>query len=172
MSGSEDNTRWTFDELRKFPLMTVDSPNFESVTFEKLKSLSTDKPIRLQSFNCHYHLLKRIELCFTDGLESAVYQLSDYKDHPKSEMILDARKQIKKISIRLYSGTYLSGMNFLDEKDNEIVKWDNGTAGTWQPAKELPDGFEIIGIYGDTRKDYTNPQFGFLLWNPKLPSQN
>ena len=34
---------WTFEEVRKFPVTTkVDSPNFESVTFEKLNALSRD----------------------------------------------------------------------------------------------------------------------------------
>ena len=59
-------------------------------------------------------------------------------------------------------------MKFLDEKDNEIVKWETGSNGTWAPeTKEIPDGFEIIGLYGDTRKDHNDPQFGFLIWNPK-----
>ena len=46
MSGSKD--AWTL-ELRKFAVMEVDSPNFESVTIEKLRAL--DKPIKLQKYN-------------------------------------------------------------------------------------------------------------------------
>ena len=65
----------------------------------------------------------------------------------------------------------VGGMKFLDEKDNELLKWETKD-GTWQPAKEIPDGFEIIGLFGDTRKSYKGAQFGFLLWNPKPSSQD
>ena len=47
MSGAVEDTRWTFTELRKFPLMNIEAPNFESVTLEKLKAQPTDKPIKL-----------------------------------------------------------------------------------------------------------------------------
>ena len=63
----------------------------------------------------------------------------------------------------------MRGIQFLDEKDNEIVKWTFGGEETWQ-TKELPDGFEIIGVYGDTRAGY-DVKFGFLIWNPK-PSKS
>ena len=62
---------------------------------------------------------------------------------------------------------YFRGIQFLDEKDNEIVKLESNDYGDWGPAKELPAGFEIIGVYGNTTKNGSNPQFGFLLWNPK-----
>ena len=45
MSGSEEE--WEF-ELRKFAVTDVDNPNFESVNIEKLKTLSRDKPPKLQ----------------------------------------------------------------------------------------------------------------------------
>ena len=45
MSGSEDD--WEL-ELRKFAVTVVDNPNFESVNIEKLKTLSRDKPPKLQ----------------------------------------------------------------------------------------------------------------------------
>ena len=45
MSGSEDD--WEL-ELRKFAVTDVDNPNFESVNIEKLKTLSKDKPPKLQ----------------------------------------------------------------------------------------------------------------------------
>ena len=65
----------------------------------------------------------------------------------------------------------VSGMQFLDEKDNELAKWEYSD-GTWQPAKDIPAGFEIIGLYGDSRKDFAGAQFGFLLWNPRPSKQN
>ena len=49
---------------------------------------------------------------------------------------------------------YVSGIQFLDEKDNKLVDWEGHNSGNWEPAKEIPDGFEIIGLYGDTRKAY------------------
>ena len=61
-------------------------------------------------------------------------------------------------------------MKLLDENDNEIDKWDisDGSSDyTWKTTI-IDDGFEIIGIYGDSRKDYKHPQFGFLIWNPSV----
>ena len=60
---------------------------------------------------------------------------------------------------------YVAGIQFLDEKDNEIAKYDSLSSGDWSEAKTLPEGFEIIGIYGNTTKPYDDIQFGFLLWN-------
>ena len=62
-------------ELRKFALTNVDEPNFESITHEKLKALSTDKPIKLQKLD-RYNTggaLTKIELFFTNELGSATY---------------------------------------------------------------------------------------------------
>ena len=164
MSGSADD--WIM-ELRKFSIIDVVSPNFESVNLEKLTTLQTDKPVKLQKIIYEEGgPMTKLELFFTNGLESAALQIhsSRYTAH---EQTWDSSKQIKKISIKLQSGGRMCGMKFLDEKDNEIVKWDHDSNTTWTPAKEIPDGFEIIGLYADTRKDYDAPQFGFLIWNPK-----
>ena len=150
MSGSFNNN-WTFEELRKFPLTNnIEKINFESVTFEKLESLPRDKPIKLQRFNCYYTALSKIELFFTNELESAAYQNTTHTPSRKEyELTWDASKEIKKISIK-FEGKVVRGLKFLDEKDSEIVKWDSETGGTWSDAKSIPEGFEIIGIYGDT----------------------
>ena len=148
-------------ELRKFPLSDkVDTPNFESVTIEKLNALATENPVKLQGFNCYSTGLSKIELFFTNGLESADYQLTYFKtSHAKSEQTCDTSKQIKKISVKLYASSssndiYVNGIKFLDKNDNELVKWEGHKEnGTWE-TKEIPDGFEIIGLYGDTRKEY------------------
>ena len=101
-------------ELRKFPLIDGDSSNFESVNIEFLKALSTDKPVKLQKLNCHNTGLTKIELFFTNGLESASYKATSYSaSQVKSEQTWDVSKQIKKISVKLYSnsvGTWLNGI--------------------------------------------------------------
>ena len=62
----------------------------------------------------------------------------------------------------------VGGIQLLDEKDNELAKLSSAIdGGAWQPAKEIPDLFEIIGVYGNTTKDYKTLQFGFLIWNRK-----
>ena len=65
------------------------------------------------------------------------------------------------------SSSHVNGIQFLDEKDNELAKWDRVSSGDWTQAKEIPHGFEIIGIYGDTTKKTAGVQFGFLIWNPR-----
>ena len=64
----------------------------------------------------------------------------------------------------------VGGIQLQDEKDNELAKFYYD--GTLQPAKQIPDGFEIIGIYGDTTKDYQKLQFGFLIWNGNQTNLN
>ena len=67
----------------------------------------------------------------------------------------------------------VGGIQLQDEKDNELVKYSGYTAdGTWQPAKEIPEGFEIIGVYGNTTNDCYHLQFGFLIWNRKQSNLN
>ena len=109
-----------------------------------------------------------LELYFTDGLESTSYQTSNYDSSNSTyEITWDTSKQIKKVSINIYSGSMV-GIQLLDEKDDVLVKWDGlSNNGDWQPAKEIPDGFNIIGVFGDTRKNSSDPQFGFLIWNAK-----
>ena len=93
--------------------------------------------------------MSKIELFFTNKLESAAYQTSNHDSSWKeNELTWDASKQIKKISIK-FTSTNVRGLKFLDETDNEIVKWDSNTGGDWSTAKIIPQGFEIIGIYGD-----------------------
>ena len=119
MAGREDD--WTL-ELRKFPLTTkVDLPNFESVTFEQLRTF--DKPIKLEKITIYHHAVRRLELSFTNGMESAAYQNKSYsKSDTSYEQTWDTEKKIKKISMR--ADDYVRGMKFLDENDNELFKWD------------------------------------------------
>ena len=110
-----------------------------------------------------------MELFFDNGLGNASYQSTDHSpSHTKYEKTWDTTRQIKKVSFRLCE--YVHGMQFLDEKDNEIVKWDGHDSGTWTPVKEIPDGFEIIGLYGDTTKKCSGIQFGFLPQTSRLCS--
>ena len=142
MSGLEENTRWTFEELRKFPLTKrMDSPNFESVTFEKLKSLPNDKPVKLERFTTYCEHLTKIELIFSNGLENAAYTTTSFHEsHAKYEQTWDNSRQIKQISIRLDHHPAVTGMQFLDEKDDEIVNWEGKSDGTWH-QNVIPEGF-------------------------------
>ena len=163
MSGSRD--AWIL-EIRKFAVMEVDSPNFESVTIEKLRAL--DKPIKLQKYNYCIQggAMSRIELSFTNGLDSATYQSTAHKQSYTTniEQTWDISRQIKKVSVAV-NYQQCRGLKFLDEKDNEIAKWDCDSTAPWTEPKEIPDGFEIIGVYGNTNKGW-DIEFGFLLWNP------
>ena len=82
-------------------------------------------------------------------------------------MTLDTSKQIKKILTRVGSGG-IRGIQFLDENDNEITKVESSDLGKWNQAMELPDGFSIIGVYGNTTTSNSDPKFGFLIWNQRL----
>ena len=73
-----------------------------------------------------------MELCFTNGLEDAAYYCANGNSgKPKHEIIWDASKQIKKISVSLTSHPYVYGIQFLDEKDNELVKHVGSNGGDW-----------------------------------------
>ena len=169
MSGTEDDSTL---ELRKFHLMNIDSINFESVNLEQLKAL-TNKPVKLQNFTSYCNPLTKIELFFTNGFESASYEsIKNTTTRAKIEQTWDTSKQIKKIAVKFVNTSEMRGIKFLDEKDTEIVNWDGGPSIPWQPAKEIPAGFEIIGIYGNTTDMGWNVQFGLLIWNPKPSSLN
>ena len=172
MSGAEADRKL---ELRKFPLTeTVDSPNFESVTFEQLEALHGDKPVRLQKYNYSASsAFGRMELFFSDGLVSPAFECTYFSSNwAKHEKTWPTSKPVKKISLKMHKDNYVLGMKFLDENDNELDKWESSGAANWLPAKEIPAGFEVIGIYGDTKKNYDKIQFGLLIWNPKWASQN
>ena len=149
MSGLEDD--WPL-ELRKLPLTKIDSPNFESVTIDKLKLLSSDKLPRLQSYSYWWGALTRIELNFTNEFDSAGYQTTSHtSSYKKCDQKWDGSKKVKKVSLRFHTNGAIYGMKLLDENDNEIDKWDHGGTGsgfTWSQAV-IDDGFEIIGVYGD-----------------------
>ena len=165
MSGSLEVSDCTLEELIKLPIKGNETSNFESITLEKLKAL-TDKP-KLQKFKTDDGPWYGIELFFSNGLENVKYSTVHRSSLMNKEHTWDNSKQIKKVATRLHGNGFVSGIKFLDEKDNEIYKWEYST-GTYQPTKEIPDGFEIIGLYGDTTKaDANAAQFGFLLWKPK-----
>ena len=63
-------------ELRKLPIIDGDSPNFESVTYEHLKTI--DKPIKLQKLAIRNNILYALELYFSNGLDSAAYQTTSF----------------------------------------------------------------------------------------------
>ena len=51
----------------------------------------------------------------------------------------------------------MNGVKFLDDKDNELGKWDSvEEKGEWS-TKEVDDGFYIVGLYGDTTKSRDSP---------------
>ena len=77
---------------------------------------------------------------------------------------------VKKISLKM-SSKCVFGMKFLDKNDNELSKWENSDSATWEDAIVIPDGWEVIGVYGDTRQN-ASLQFGLLIWNPRWASQN
>ena len=99
--------------------------------------------------------MNKIKLFFTNGLDSATYQSTAHHQSYTTdiEKTWDVSRQIKKISFKA-SGDQCRGLKFLDEKDNEIVTWDCCSHATWTEPKEIPDGFEIIGIYGNTNKNW------------------
>ena len=83
-------------------------------------------------------------------------------------MTLDISKQIKKIFTKVESSGHYRGFQFFDENDNEIAKVESAKYGVWKKqAMELPDGFSILGVYGNTNTDYNDPKFGFLIWNKR-----
>ena len=102
-------------ELRKFAIMNVDSSNFESVNLEQLKALS-DKSIKLQKLEIIGNTpLTKMEMFFTNGLESAAYKCADYNSQlKKHEGTFDTSKLIKKISVKMDTGA-VKGLKFLDE---------------------------------------------------------
>ena len=155
MCGLEED--WLL-EIRKIPITdAVDSVNFESVTLEKLKAI--DKPIKLQKITMRHSGLTALELDFNSGLESARYQTISFdQQHNKYEMTLDSSKQIKKILTRVRSDGFITGFKFLDENDNEIAKLESDNYGDWKKQDmEIPDGFSIIGVYGNTKMNCMNP---------------
>ena len=91
MDGSVEKD-WPL-ELRKFPVTTtaIESPNFESITFEKLKALSSDKPIKLQKIIGYGGNISKLELIFTNELEKAVFQTINSSDTGK-EITWDGSK--------------------------------------------------------------------------------
>ena len=72
---------------------------------------------------------------------------------------------VKKISLKMHVNS-VYGMKFLDKNDNELSKWENYDGGIWSDAIVVPNGFEVIGVYGNTNTNY-NLQFGLLIWNPR-----
>ena len=99
-----------------------------------------DKPAKLQKFNIQNECITKVELFFDNGLGSASYEVTNHSSGLKKyEKTWDTSRQIKKVSVKS-DGVYVYGIQFLDENDSEIVKWNEDSRGTWT-AKEIPDGF-------------------------------
>ena len=125
MSGSEDD--WTL-ELRKFPLMQIDSSDYESVTVEQLEAWPRDKLPQLQSYTYFGGSLTKIELSFSNGLDSAAYTTSSYAStYTKHVQNWDTSKKVQKISVKFHTNGSIYGMKFLDENDNELNKCEYGS---------------------------------------------
>ena len=58
-------------------------------------------------------------------------------------------------------------MKFEDNQKTEIVNghYDCSNSEKWTESKIIPDGYEIIGIYGDQTEDRLK-SFGFIIWKP------
>ena len=109
--------------------------------------------------------LTSVKLFFTHGVESLAYQSSgaNNKDYTRE---IDITRKIKKISLRLRSADNLIwGIIFYDPKGNEVAKWENENQGDRRVAQEIPEGYEIIGMYGNDSSDRIT-SLGFILWTP------
>ncbi len=114
--------------------------------------------------------LDRIQLGFTNGVQSSYFNTSWVKDETELKWTeIDTSKTIRKVSVYWGMGYCIERLRLIDENDENIIElnWDESNNGEWI-TKEIPKGQEIIGLY--CNKIIASPgiigRLGFILWNP------
>ena len=109
--------------------------------------------------------LTKMRMFFTNGVTSRAYQStgSNVRDYTRE---LNIKQKIKKIALRLRSADNLIwGVTLTESNGEEVAKWENEHQGDRRVAQEIPDGYEIIGMYGNDSGDRIT-SLGFILWTP------
>ena len=82
----------------------------------------------------------------------------------------DPEIQIRKVSIKIWNKTLINGIRMTDDQGNHLVNLDWTANGVWV-EKEIPSGYEIIGLRANIQKNPKYiPKLALRLWKPRVTS--
>ena len=80
--------------------------------------------------------LSGIQLMFTNGVESPIFESETSRDRELSTVDIDITRTIRKVGLLLSNSHYIFGIKLLDEKNREIIweEWNAEVPGhiTWK----------------------------------------
>lgn len=116
-----------------------------------MKNFPLSKRIKLEKISFQDSALHKIKLHFLQDIETPMLNCATPSGKPKVKQI-DTTRTIRKICLRIRpADNFIFGFKLLDESGAEIVNlFDSGAGyGEWQ-IQEVPEGYEIIGLYGNS----------------------
>jgi len=147
---------------------------FEWPTMYQVEKWNLDRKIQLKRIASNWSSLRNIQLFFTSDIESDSLDCG-----VRSEM--DIRKEIMlnveappgqkrsvpitEISVKMTNDKSIYGLR-LKYATGDIHTLYEVESGDWK-TKAIPEGKEIIGLYGDYSEDEEKINtLGFILWQP------
>ena len=112
-----------FPAMDTFPLFTDFKPLLFVDTFPQLEKIS----YKTRQLN----RLAGIQLFFTEGFISPLFQTKNAQDNEVKSILVDTTKQIRSISLLIYTGVYYEGIRLFDEQGNAVVdvQWNEFEMG-------------------------------------------
>ena len=158
-------------ELNKLDLygdqVLADQIDFEWPTKQIWDEMDDKENIKVKHFNivrnddsCNHKILK-IKIILNNGMESPLFCAND-----SNQGTLEFRQQDNNGQCRKYEfatcKNQLVGLRFFNEKNVETMNWYSQGNRYWQGAQIIPDGQEIVGIYGVKGKKSWISSLGFI----------
>ena len=149
--------------------------NFEWPKQEELEQIPNLESLKLNSISFKQgKALKGIKLGFTDGIESPLFEAekgSSLLDLQTAK--IDTTKKISRIALLVTKSKtkhMIWGIKLYGENEDEILvhlNWldFNPDIAEWV-FQDVPDGKEVIGVYGRKEKELI-VSLGFILWTPE-----
>ena len=90
----------------------------------------------------------KLKITLSNGQESPQFCAKEgYGEGGSHSISFDSNTQYRQFEFSKYSTNFITGIKFYNQQGQEKLRW-TGHNQSWQGQQEIPDGQEIIGIYG------------------------
>ena len=174
VNADENKVAWE-PFLEKMPVFGTlkKSYNFEWPTQDMVEKWPLDRNIQLQRIQSNWSSLKSIQFYLTQDITGAELAASERSVIDKDIMLniapLPGEKRsvpIIEIGVKQTGQLKIEGLRFKYATGDihTIYQSEGPQSGIWK-VKPVPEGYEIIGLYGESDQDSIY-SLGFIIWKP------
>ena len=159
-------------DLEQFPRKT-------RIQLKEIRYKMNSEHFENQSYR-RIHQITALQFFFTGDVCSPIFKLKGTKEHEWQSVHLNLEQNVKQCDMNMTTSGCITRWRLKDEEENDI--FDLNTRGQSSTNRlqqkkavyrEIPEGFEIIGMYAIMTKDRKRWfKFGFILWKPDPATLN